>query len=370
MKPICLFLFFLFINQSYSAAQDPGYNGPAKITIQSFWDGASKLEKSISQGGSSLDADRLAGLRRKIDEVKKKDIGYSTAAMEQKLTSLSAGLGANQAAASKAIQDQRDRRAGSRKASELMGSLLDISVEVGRARLKTVNQEIADYKLRMAELLTLDRQGYASDLQKYRLILKNNFQHAEKDLAELDRRCREQTDGENALANYNSLVFNQAHWDAARQVYPDEPDFGKAYAMATRFLDALGSPAQVNKIAAESKEKKIRECRLPAAAAKDAALEKMFVDAFNQFHSEEFRGTAIKAVVTSNDWSIERNSISGVVTGRVRKGVVVYKDREGRCFLTANIFLRQEYVGSSFSKTVQSAYPVMGSQEIRCENAH
>jgi uncharacterized protein YbaA (DUF1428 family) len=163
-------------------------------------------------------------------------------------------------------------------------------------------------------------------------------------------------------------LYNQAYWDAAQKVYPNESEFKKAYTLASSLLQGLGSIDDVHKLASKSKQQKITDTKLPVAAMKDAALEKMFMDAFNKYHGEEFKGTASKAVLTSDDWSIERNGITGIVTGRVRRAVIVYKGKDGKCYLTANFFLHQEYVGNSYSSTATSKFPIMGSQEMLCGN--
>ena len=55
MKTMFLSITIFFLSLSLYA-QPRDYNGPAKITVKAFWDGAAKLEKSIAGGGSSLDA--------------------------------------------------------------------------------------------------------------------------------------------------------------------------------------------------------------------------------------------------------------------------------------------------------------------------
>lgn len=256
------------------------------------------------------------------------------------------------------------------KVAKLLSSLFHISTQVDNRRLSTIAQEIEDYKQQLNELLTLDTSGNKSDLRQHYAQLKTSFKSAENDLYELERRCREQTKEENARVNYYELLYNQAYWDAAQKVYPNEMNFKKAWSVATELLDGLGSIDDVAKIASKSKQQKIKDTKLPAAAIKDAALEKMFVDAFNKYHGEEFNGKAVKAVITSSDWSIERHDVTGIVTGRVRKAVIVYKGKDGKCYLTANFFLRQEFVGNSFSNTATSIYPIMGSQEMLCDNVN
>lgn len=368
MKTLLLAL-FLVSSLVIKAQPASEYNGPAKITVKAFWDSADKLEKSIANGGSSLDADNFAGLRRKIDDIKRKDASFDTTPLEEKVKSIATGLSGLRQKAEVAVQANKESTAVYRRVAQLLSELFEISVQVGTYDLQRIEAVIAGYKKKLPELLALDRSMNRSELQRQLINNRSSAKHAERDLAELDNHCRTSVNVEYAKAEYYELIYSQAFWDAARQVYPEEESFKKAYDLATKLLSGLGSIADVEKIASKSKEQKIKDCRLPAAAVKDAALEKTFVDAFNKFHGEEFKGTAFKAVVTSDDWSVERNDIMGIVTGRVRRAIVVYKDKEGKCFMSTNFFIRQEYVGNSYTGAVKSAFPVMGSQQILCENA-
>lgn len=357
--------FILFIVLVH--AQDDNYNGAAKAEVKSFWETAEKLEQSIA-AGTKADGAKIVGLARKLQEIKAKDAAYNTAAMEAKYKKLSDGLITVKEKSGITIQERHEMTLKSMHVAKILNSLFHISTQVDNGRLKIIRQEIEDYKKRTAELLTLDTSGNKSELRQHLAQLKTSFKSAEKDLLELDRRCREQTRPENAEVKYYEILYTQAYWDAAQKIYPNEENFKKVFLLATKLAQGLGSVDDVHNIASKSKQQKITDTRLPAAAVKDAALEKMFTDAFNKYHGEEFKGTAVKAVLTSDDWSIERNDITGIVTGRVRRAVIVYKGNDGKCYLTANFFLHQEYVGSSFSSTATSKYPVMGSQEMLCAN--
>jgi hypothetical protein len=367
MKTVFLFA-MLFFTAIAGYAQPDDYNGPAKITVKAFWDGVEKLEKSVVNGGSALDRDNLVGLFRKIDDARKKDPAYNVSAMESKVKELAAGMEKNKHKNEAAVQDNRDKTKNYNKVSELLRSLFEVSVQVSTYDLAKISATIAAYKQRMEELLKLDMSMNKKDLEKELRYINASAKHAEKDLAELESHIRGSVNADYALAEYYELQFNQAHWDAAQRVYPAEESFKTAYNLATKMLNSLGSPDDVRALASKSKEQKIKDTRVPAAVVADVALEKLFVETFNKYHGEEFKGTAFKAVTLSNDWSVERHEFTGIVTGRIRKGAVVYKGRDGKCYLVASYFIRQEYVGSSFINTTTSAYPVMGSYEMVCSN--
>jgi hypothetical protein len=366
MKVASSFLLLVFFAFA-SNAQPDGYIGKAQITIIAFWDGAAKLEKSIEGGGSSIDADKLSNLQRKIDETKRKDPSYNTATMEAKVKILVQGIEALKKKNETAIKGNRDKTLNIQKVDQLLRSLFHISTDVDNGALKTIKEVIENYKKRTTEMLAMDKSTNKGDLEKYIVSLKNDFKSGENDLYELDRRCREQTVAENAEVQYYELIYKQAYWDAAQKLYPDVPEFAKVYATATKLLDGLGTIDDVHNLASKSKQQKINETKLPAAVMKDVALEKMFIDAFNKQYSEEFKGTATKAVLLSDNWTILRHEITGIATGRRRHAAIIYKGTNGKCYLTSNFFIHQDYVGNSFINT-KSIYVVMGSQEMLCAN--
>lgn len=348
---------------------DAAYNGPAKTAVKSFWDFAEKVEKANASGGSALTALNLATMERKLKEISSKDPAYPIGPLETRLKELKSGADRQNQKTAAAVQAGKESGSIARRVGQLLSELFSSSLQLSSYNAKNAPGLIEAYRNKTAELLGLDRSRNQSDLEKSYKILLGNFNHAENDLAELDRRCREQTNGDNALVQYYELHWNQAHWDAAQQLYPEETSFKTAYALATKLVEGLGTVENLYRLAAQSREEKIKNCRLPAAAVQDPALEKLFIETFNKFHGEEFKGTAIKAVITSEAWSIQRNELTGIILGRFRRAVIVYKNKEGKCFLSANFFIRQEYTGSGYSQLTQSPYPVMGSQEMLCVNA-
>jgi hypothetical protein len=367
MKTVLLAVLIFFAALT-GKAQPDDYNGPAKITVKAFWEGVAKLENSITNGGSSLDGDNLVGLFRKIDDIKKKDPAYNVSALESKVKELAAGMGKIKKKNEGAVQDNRDKTKIYNKVNELLRSLFEVSVNVSTYDLAKVQETIAAYKKRTDELLGMDMSQNKRDLERELRYINASAKHAEKDLAELETHVRGAINADYALAEYYELQFNQAHWDAAQRVYPAEESFKTAYQLATKLLKGLGSPDDIKAMASKSKEQKIKDTRVPVGVVTDAALEKLFVETFNKYHGEEFKGTAFKAVILSNDWSVERHEVTGIVTGRIRKGAVVYKGKDGKCYLVMSFFIRQEYVGSSFLANTLSAYPVMGSYEMICAN--
>lgn len=343
-------------------AQDPNYSGPAKITVKAFWDGAAKLEQSIAAGGSNLDRDKFVNLGKKIQDTKIKDAGYNTAAMEAKFRKLGEGIVSLKLSVDNAKQ-QADalsvsRDAAEKKVNELLTFLFDGNKD---------DHVPAAMKAKTEEILTLDRSGNTSQLNIWLGRLKKNAEEVLARYPKLEKICREQTKLIEAQNYYRHFQSYQAYWDAAQKVFPEEGSFKNAFNLISNIINGLGTENNLQALIAKNAEQKIKDTRLPEAKVKDAALEKLFMDAYDKMYGASHNGKAIKAIVVSDDWQIQRNEVTGIVTGRLRKGAVVYKNSDGQCRLIEEFFIQQEYVGSSFIGT-KSVYAVGKGQQMLCEN--
>ncbi len=364
MKRIILF-FNLVLFSMVLIAQDTNYDGPAKVTVKAFWDAAEKLEKSIAGGGSSLDADNFMGLRRKIDDTKRKDAAYNTGTMESKIQSLASAISALKNSKDKAIQENNNKEDAAQQVKKLLNELFQVSTSVSTGTLSTIEDKIGEYRKKMTTVLGMDMSNSASALANNLRYVTGHFKNYEKELLAEERSCREQVKTENAKVNYYKLVFEKAYWDAAQKIFPAETAFTKAYALASRLVEGLGTANDMEALTAKSREKKIRETKLPESAVNDPALEKMFIDVFNKTFKET-RGTAFKAVVINKDWRISRNEISGIVIGRGMTGAVAYKGANGKCYL--EVFeVYEDYVGNTF-QSPKVGYESYSGVELLCEN--
>ena len=361
-----LLLSLLFLN--YCIAQPANsYDGPAKIVVQQLQEGIAKLEKSVAAGGSNLDAESYLSLVRKLTDVKKKDPSFNISEIENKIKKLETSILGNRQKAVTARQDMNDQTNQMQKAGTLLNSLFYISPSVSNGDLPTIEEKLKLYNQKLAELLTMDPELVKPSLQvHYKRIIKP-AQVAEKELNQIDRSCREQTDPKNAEREYYELIYFRDFWNAAQKVFPDEPEFNKAYSYAVKLLSGLGTKEDVHGLAAKTMENKVRSAHLPAPVMKDAALEKSFIEIFNFNEGQQLGATAIKAVLIHDDWTIIRHEISGIVTGRRRAAAIAYKKKDGKCYFFSSYYIQQEYVGGAFGRNM-SANLVSGGNEILCEN--
>lgn len=96
----------------------------------------------------------------------------------------------------------------------------------------------------------------------------------------------------------------------------------------------------------------------------DPALEKQLVDRM----IAKGAITAAKIIFNENDWRIERNETSGVVTSRITDATVLYKKTDGTCWQDPSL-LRQQYVGTEFVAPGEWALLMSEPYEIPCEKA-
>ena len=109
MKRSIITLFYFFILLS-ATAQDPGYTGPAKIYVKSFWNHAELLKNGK---GSVLTA---GNMKRALDNAKERDPAYNTAAMEAELKKWQAEIDKKSDA-----EKSPEQRAADAKSSEYTG---------------------------------------------------------------------------------------------------------------------------------------------------------------------------------------------------------------------------------------------------------
>ncbi|WP_434046183.1 MULTISPECIES: hypothetical protein [Sorangium] len=124
--------------------------------------------------------------------------------------------------------------------------------------------------------------------------------------------------------------------------------------------------------AADAKEREEREAAEkakkeappipPPGKIHDEALAKQLEDKM----TEKGTRVAAKVIFTDDEWRIERNENTGIVTGRVGNATVVYKQKDGKCIQDPSL-LRQEFVGNDFVGPGTWALMMNEKYEIPCE---
>lgn len=372
---ICFSMAVLVFNNGYS--QDENYAGPAKMYVKSFWGQVAILKK----GGGSMST--INNLQKAIAGIKDKDPGFSTSAMENEIKTWTEKYKQTESAASNKANEMQANMNASRtatlnrtKVKKLLDELFDISIFTIRDPSKA-NDEINAYDAKLQELLNMQTEldAYKADekeareytrfVEKMKLSLSRNLDM----FIDRTEKILSQTTGEkngNWENAYYEMKAEQIHWDAAQKVFPGEPAFSAAYVKMKNLVSKYGSLDDIQAMAKENNKSKIAGTKLPPAATKDPVMEKAYVDAFNKRYRDQYKGTAIKAILLQTGWQTERNELTGVVTGRIQQGAIVYKGDDGKCYLVSIMHLYQEYIGNAFQNT-KAIYSQNG-QEMLCEN--
>jgi hypothetical protein len=449
---ISLFCFFILIHTS---AQDPGYTGPAKVYVKSFWSQAELLKNGK---GSAI---TVGNLKRSLDNAKEKDPAYNTAAMEAELKKWQeetdkksadkktpeqkaadaksgdyAGAAKNQVKyfwdralqptdklsdgelngnirdmeyalkatkekdpaynamemeatlqkikddlKAKKLAEVRNTSGDRRKQPQeekvvtdptgLMEKLfIDAKISVGSTSdLPEAPAKIAAYKAKLDKLLSMD---YTDALIKTGRNAKGNISgfknSTERETDKIEGTLKEARDKSNMEYRYYTIQFHQAFWDAAQKVFPEESSYADMYKKTTAAFTGMGSLEQLYAKAETNRIEYIKNTKFPAAAVKDANLEKIITNGFNKVYGAAHSVSALKAVLTQNGWTTLRNSLTGIVIGRQRSAKLAYKGGDAKCYLLPDyVFIREDYVGGSFINTV-AVFNGLDGEEMLCEN--
>jgi hypothetical protein len=254
------------------------------------------------------------------------------------------------------------------KADELLRKLFyEAYPSVSITTLPVIQFKFKEYNNLLEQYILLNTKPKESDIARTKLIIEKHVYMTNKDITNIENGKAQNTTPEAAEANFYIAKSNQLYWDAAVKIFPEETSYADEYKIITDLVNKNGSLEDMKTGMNKNNTEQIKSRKLPAAVVKDAAIEKLFIDAFNNRYKDEFKGTAIKAVVLQSDWQTKRHEVSGIITGRIREGAIAYKGTNGKCYLIKSYYIHQEYIGTAFKNTA-SIYVVHSGDEMLCEN--
>jgi hypothetical protein len=362
MKTLSLILVSLIFSLN-ATAQDFVYEGPAKPDVRSFWINAMGIPKTQKY------AEGVAVLEAKLKGVKEKDPAYKTDKMEAEIAKWKAKAGSG-ATTEQPKQDFSNMNATQKsvKADELLRKLFyEAYPSVSTSTLPVIQFKFKEYNNLLEQYILLNTKPKESDIRRTKLIIEKHLYVTNKDITNIENSKSQNTTPESAEVNFYVAKCNQLYWDAAVKIFPEETSYADEYKIITDLVNKNGSLEDMKTGMNKNNVEQIKNRKLPTAVVKDAGLEKLFVDAFNNRYKNEFKGTAIKAVVLQSDWQTKRHEVSGVITGRIREGAIAYKGTNGKCYLIKSYYIHQEYIGTAFKNTA-SIYVVHSGDEMLCEN--
>ena len=362
MKTLHLFFAFLFLTTAVMA-QDFIYEGPARAEVRSFWSNAMGIQRS-----GKMD-EGIAMMEAKLSATKQKDPSYKTADMEAELKKWKDKAGAKGANNSTTtLPDTRSQTQKDVDADKILRFLFEeTAIKVNKNDVPVMEIRLKGYSDKVSELLAMNTKGTKNMLKSTKLKIGMTVYETNMAITRIEEATAKATDPDGIDQTFYLAKYYQAYWDAAQKIFTEEADYAAEYQKISALVTKNGTMEEMKTGRNKNNTEAVKNKKLPAASVKDVALERSFMDVFNARYKDEFKGTAIKAIITSGDWGIERNEVTGIVTGRVRKASIVYKGTDGKCYLVNDFYIHQEYVGGKFLAS-KPIYVVYKGNEMLCEN--
>ncbi len=376
MKTLKTILITLTLSTSI-IAQDDNYTGPAKMYVTNAKKQINEANTNIQKKLYTNAENKLEQAEKSITQIKAKDASYNTATMEAEIKKLKANMEA-------IIKEEGDGKEARNEKNRQITQMFNDVTRCIQIPIPHEEKEIADFKTRVKyimdrkDILDAFKEKYKDDA--YLETLENELKSGSD--VPLNREINnvvltinspygnassEETDFK---ASYNKIQGIKAYWEAAQQMFPELPECSEAVKKCNELTNKYGTVEKIKAVSKANLVAEIKSRKLPAPAVKDAKLEQIFIDGFNKKYGPAYNAKAVKAVLTQDGWTTERNAITGIVTGRNRTGKIAYKTTEGdgKCYLLSNnIFIYEEYIGGSFTNT-QVIYNGLGGDEMLCEN--
>lgn len=353
-------------------AKSNEYTGAAKNQVGYFWERALKPADKISEGELN---GNIRDMEYALKATKEKDPNYNVTEMEAALKKIKDDFKAKKLAEVRQTSgDKRSSRPPEKEVTDPTGLLeklfIETNISVGSTSdLPEAPAKIEAYKAKFTKLLAMDYTDAIIQKGRYaKGSIAGKLAGANRELDKIDGYLKDVREKTGMQYMYYTLQFHAAFWDAAQKVFPEESSYADMYKKINSGITKLGSLEQLYAKAEANRIEHIKNTKLPAAAVKDANLEKVITNGFNKVYGTSRNVSALKAVLTQNGWTILRNSLTGIVVGRERSAKLAYKGSDGKCYLLPDyVFIHEDYVGSSFINT-GAVFNGLDGEEMLCEN--
>jgi hypothetical protein len=99
----------------------------------------------------------------------------------------------------------------------------------------------------------------------------------------------------------------------------------------------------------------------PSVASSDPAIEREMREAA----ARSGGNATLQRVAVTSDWTIVRHPVTGIVMGRVIRGALGFRDREGKCFWN-DVAFAEEMVAGKFGRL--QATSVQNTYDTSCQD--
>lgn len=229
-----------------------------------------------------------------------------------------------------------------------------------------LNARIESSRENVDQILAFERSSIQRELDKALRAVQNEMTFNDRENAKLVKAVNEAVEDDNAEANYARLLFRQAYWDNARRIFPDETDVKAAYDSVANAVRSLGTKEERAAKAGNKLAARIDAERMSKSTVRDAKIEQWFKDTFVATMAREGNDvTFLKVIVIWPEFTIKRNQITGIITGRSRGADIAFRTKDGKC-MHGVYSMNQDYNGSTYGVGQLRTDAVL--YEIRCEN--
>lgn len=319
-----------------------------KKFAETFW-------KAISEG-------REFGAKNALDSIKRREPNFDTSQMEKALADL-------QAKKTNASETSKNELRSKIEADKILTKLFQRNLQTDSGdTAESTKKSIDEYSQLTEKILPLDRNLIQKELDSALRYVKKVLEATDRNKSKLITEINESLDTKYSEHKYYELLLRQSYLDNARKIFPDETDIKTAYEAISNDIKGLGTADERKAKAEKNLNAKIDAERMPKAVLRDAKLEKWFEDVFKS--QTAMRGqnyTFLRVNITSTDYLITRNELTGIILSRSRGARIAFKKPDGKCY-HGLYGIVQEYVGGSFQGATLTLD--FGQYEMRCENVN
>lgn len=336
-------------------------SSPAKSFIASFWKAIDKLKAASAAQQYHLYYSNITSAETNLRNINMRDPNYDTKPLQAELDKYKAEQ-----------QGNNSQRETTRDiASNTIRFLSDLfeSDQTSYATNLDLEQGIPAHQEKLQAFTDKVNQFLASNpdqsiIKSKEALATQKANYVAKTVAEYEKSINENT-SKGGLTTHRELVGMDVYWSAIVKVFPNLPAPVTALQSVKAALGRLGSEAQMLAKFQKNETEKMKNTKMPVAAAVNPALEADFKKVIATMGWKE---SVVKINLLNQDWSTLYHSITGNIIARTQQAAVAAKKNDGNCILYT-ITIVQEYTGAGKYGASKHYSDGVLADKFLCENA-
>jgi len=228
------------------------------------------------------------------------------------------------------------------------------------------DKELASDKARVEEFLKSEHLSYLKDAknckarQRAEYYVKEWQEEGKKPIDEKINHIKTNINLAYGLTKYYELASEQIRLNAYKKAFPDNALIATVSDYLDEQMKALGSAKNVMKLISGNEGEEVKKRKLSPPVKSDPALEAEIRKAL-----EGKDGTIVKISLTSKEWGVVRNELTGIAIKRAQDFQVVMKTKAGKCMIYYPVIV-EDFDGKNYLQGYITGYG--GGREMLCEN--